>query len=305
VEPQLAHLMEEARLHRVTSDAFLRRVLSLEVEARNHAAHQNRRKAAHLPVSKTLDAFDCSFQPSITERPMREVAAWSCRRTHSNVIVLGPPGVGKTPCALRVAASALNAGSSVFFRTLTNLVEDGELARQHHALTSRLRRDMTPQVLVIDEMGSTHLSALQAHPLFDLVRERDEQGAPLLPSNTSVAPWGKLLNDEVLATARRDRVFHHAEVLTINGKSSRMKDRMAAGPTKGGTTRAETLSAKEQVFFRASSRFLSEKTGQCLFRKGNGRVFPTTRGTWYQESGEERSDRDTRFLWWDTLRRHC
>src|ERR1700737_2554498 len=74
VEPQLANLMEEARIHSVTYDAFLRRVLSLEVEARKHTAHQNRRKAARLPVSKTLDAFDFSFQPSINERQVRELA---------------------------------------------------------------------------------------------------------------------------------------------------------------------------------------------------------------------------------------
>ena len=96
VEPQLAHLMEEARIHSLTYDAFLRRVLSLEVEARKQAAHQNRRKAARLPVSKTLDAFDFSFQPSINERQVRELADLSFVRTHSNVIFLGPPGVGKT-----------------------------------------------------------------------------------------------------------------------------------------------------------------------------------------------------------------
>ena len=118
------------------------------------------------------------------------------------------------------------------------------MARQQHALKSRLRRYMTPQVLVIDEIGYTNLSALQANQLFDLVRERYEQGATILTSNTSFAQWGKLMNDEVLATALLDRLLHHAEVLTINGKSYRMKDRMAAGPTKGGTTRAETLSAE-------------------------------------------------------------
>ncbi len=95
VEPQLANLMDEARIHSLTYDAFLRRVLSLEVEARKQAAHQNRRKAAHLPVSKTLAAFEFSFQPSINERQVRELAELSLVRTHSNVIFLGPPGVGK------------------------------------------------------------------------------------------------------------------------------------------------------------------------------------------------------------------
>jgi DNA replication protein DnaC len=244
VEPKLATLMEEARLHSLTYDAFLRRVLVLEVETRKQVAHQSRRKAARLPMSKTLDAFDFSFQPSLNERLVRELAELSFVRTHSNVIFLGPPGVGKTHLALSLAESALDAGYSVLFSTLTELVEDLEQASQQHALKARLRRYITPQVLVIDEIGYTNLSALQANQLFDLVRERYERGSTILTSNTSFAQWGKLMNDEVLATALLDRLLHHAEVLTINGKSYRMKDRLAAALTKGGTTRAATPAAE-------------------------------------------------------------
>lgn len=232
VEPHLAQVMEEARLHSLTYDAFLRRVLSLEVQARKQSAHQTRRKAARLPVSKTLDGFDFAFQPSLNERLVRELADLSFVRSHSNVVLLGPPGVGKTHVALSLAEAALDAGYSVLFSTLTELVEDLEQASQQHTLKSRFRRYSTPHVLVIDEIGYTNLSALQANQLFDLVRERYERGSTILTSNTSFAQWGKIMNDEVLATALLDRLLHHAEVLTMNGKSYRMKDRLAAAPTK-------------------------------------------------------------------------
>jgi DNA replication protein DnaC len=146
--------------------------------------------------------------------------------------------VGKTHLALSLAECALDAGYSVFFSTLTQMVEDLELASQQHTLKSRLRRYITPQLLIIDEIGYTQLSSSQANQLFDLVRERYERGSTILTSNTSFAQWGKLMNDEVLATALLDRLLHHAEVLTINGKSYRMKDRLSAVSTKGGAPKA-------------------------------------------------------------------
>ncbi|SRR5258706_2727942 len=242
VETHLADLLEEARIHSLTYDAFLRRVLSREVDQRQHTAHENRRKAARLPVHKTIEAFDFSFQPGLAERQIRELADLAFVRTHSNVVFLGPPGVGKTHLAISLAEKALQAGYTVFFSTLTDLVADLEAARITHTLKARLRRYITPQVLVIDEIGYTQLTAQQANQLFELVRSRYEQGSTILTSNTSFTEWGRLMSDEVLATALLDRLLHHAEVITVNGKSYRMKDRL--GPTsKGGPSKTAPASS--------------------------------------------------------------
>jgi DNA replication protein DnaC len=239
VESRLPALLEQARLHSLTYDAFLRRVLLTEIEGRKQVAQQTRLRAAKLPLRKTLDEFDFSFQPTISERRVRELADLSFVPLHTNVVLLGPPGVGKTHLLIALAIGALDAGYSVLFTTLTHLIEDLTAVPHPSLWRQRLRRYLSPQILVIDEVGYTQLTTEQAHHLFELVTERYEKGSILLSSNTSFAEWGTLLKDEVLATALLDRLLHHAEVMNINGKSYRMKDRLVAG--KSTTLATATL----------------------------------------------------------------
>jgi DNA replication protein DnaC len=225
LEQALPTLFEMARQEHWTYEQFLKRAIAAELEGRDRRAAARRMTAAHLPVVKTLEAFDFSFQPSLSERLLWELADLSFVQSATNIVFLGPPGTGKTHLSLALAVKALAAGYSALFTTLTQLAEALDTASYPGLVRQRLRRYTTPSVLIIDEVGYTKLSPGQAHHFFELVTARYEHGSILLTSNTVFAEWGSLLGDEILASALLDRLLHHAEVIAINGSSYRMKER--------------------------------------------------------------------------------
>lgn len=216
VEARLENLLEQAAKAEPSYAEFLDQVLSCEVEARRTRYLRARLQLAHLPFVKTFEQFDFGFQPSIDERQVRELRSLRFIHEASNVIMLGPPGVGKTHLSIGLTVKALAAGYSALFTTLAHLAEALESAAYPSLMRQRLRRYTTPSVLVIDEVGYTKLSAAQAHHFFELVTARYEHGSILLTSNMSFSEWGNLLGDEVLATALLDRLLHHAEVMPSN-----------------------------------------------------------------------------------------
>lgn len=224
---KLPELLEAARAQQVSYEAFLEQALRAELEGRQQRAQERRVRAARLPFAARLDRFDFRFQPSVSERLIRELASLAFLETATNVVFLGPPGVGKTHLACGLAVRALEAGHSAVFVSLRELVAQfGTSGPRGGAAV--VRRYGQPTLLIIDEVGYTRLTIEQAHALFDLITARYERRATLLTSNLTFTEWGSLLGDDVLATALLDRLLHHAEVVPINGRSYRMRHRLAA-----------------------------------------------------------------------------
>jgi DNA replication protein DnaC len=224
---ELPRLLATARQEQLSYEAFLHQVLALEAAQRHQRLVGVRALAAHMPPKLTLEEFDFDFQPTLSARHIRELAGLSFIATRTSVLFLGPPGVGKTHLSTALAWHALDAGYSVRYTTMARLLDDLDTAKHRGDLAARLRAYTRPQLLVLDEIGYTHLSAKQAQLFFQLVNARYERGACILTSNKSFSDWGAMVGDDVLASAILDRLLHHADVISIAGQSYRMKERAA------------------------------------------------------------------------------
>ena len=208
---------------------FLDELLTLEHTERKRRSEETRIKLSRLPHRKTLDEFDFGFQPSIDKRQVDELATLAFAARAENVILLGPPGVGKTHLAVGLAMKALEAGMVVYYASLAHLIADLKKADEQNRLALRWRVYLRPDILIIDEVGYLKLNRQEAELLFRLICERYEHGSIILTSNKYFSDWGELMNDSVIATAMLDRLLHHSHVINIRGGTYRLKDRLKSG----------------------------------------------------------------------------
>jgi len=208
---------------------FIDNLLREEVDAKQRKRVAMGITIAHFPAVKALDDFDFKFQPSVDQRLVRELATGRFVANGENVLLFGPPGVGKTHLAIGIGRAVVEAGHSVLFTSATALLGALARAESEGQLADKLAFFAKPKLLVIDELGYLPFEKRSAHLFFQLVARRYEKGAMLITTNQLVTQWGTVFGDEVLAAAILDRLLHHSHTMMIQGESYRLKQKRKAG----------------------------------------------------------------------------
>jgi DNA replication protein DnaC len=237
--------LQEAAGHNLTHGEFLELIVQDELAVRADRLISRRVKAAAFRDQRTIEDFDFGFNPSIKRKQVFDLAAGRFIREARDVLLLGPPGVGKSHLVQAIGYQAIKAGFTVLYRSIFDIVRDFMHDESLGGEEKVLARYLKPDLLIIDDMGMKQLPKRSGEFLFEIIMRRYETRSTMMTSNRPLEDWGKLIGDVPSATAILDRFLHHAETITITGKSYRLRE--PAGGKKNGKAKQDQPADNEPV----------------------------------------------------------
>jgi DNA replication protein DnaC len=221
--------LAEAASHNLSHAEFLELILQDELMVRQERLIGRRVKAAGFRELKPLDEFDWAFNPSVKKKQIYDLACCRFIRESRDVLWMGPPGVGKSFLVQALAYEAIKQGFVVLYRSIFDVVRDFLHDEAFGGEERVLSKYLKPDLLIVDDMGMKQLPKRSGEYLFEIIMRRYETRSTMMTSNRPLEDWGKLIGDIPSATAILDRFLHHAEIITITGRSYRLRNQGRQG----------------------------------------------------------------------------